>query len=142
MRYVQSNYHAKTTETRSSLTRLFSISKIDFVNRMKLPIQKLVAVRNQPGDFQPVTSPVAPQQHSNTEGQGGFKNTKAPMVSRGSDHLLDEVCQLFGFPLTSSYILYSKNELPYASFSPSSAIPIFDKRYRSAFRDNPSNRAA
>jgi len=30
----------------------------------------------------------------------------------------------------------------YASFSPSSAIPIFDSRYLSAFRDRPSNRAA
>jgi len=30
----------------------------------------------------------------------------------------------------------------YASFSPSSAIPIFDSRYRRALRDSPSNRAA
>jgi hypothetical protein len=30
----------------------------------------------------------------------------------------------------------------YGSFSASSAIPIFDRRYRSALRDNPSNRAA
>jgi hypothetical protein len=30
----------------------------------------------------------------------------------------------------------------YASFSPSSAIPIFDSRYRSALRDRPRSRAA
>ncbi len=35
-----------------------------------------------------------------------------------------------------------QSERCYASFSPSSVIPIFDNRYRSAFRDSPSKRAA
>jgi len=48
---------------------------------------------------------------------------------------------LLVFAMNTYYTIKFK-KFHYPSFSPSSEIPIFDSRYRSAFRDSPNSRAA
>jgi len=56
-------------------------------------------------------------------------------INRNCAHPLETHLLIFRQPKARSTVFY-------VSFSLSSAIPIFDNRYRSAFRESPSKRAA
>jgi hypothetical protein len=68
---------------------------------------------------------------------GAFQPAMVDFNHRSKDLNLGPACVAATFGLPSAV-----QAVRYSTPSGSSAIPIFDNRYRSAFRESPSNRAA